>query len=91
MMFVVGNKRETPRKPTQTPFRPPRNPQGLIEMRTQDSSATVGGEHLTAYAVELPDDVVYFIKIYQNALAECPLSNQYKCRQMYIIYTAKCL
>ena len=32
-------KRENPReKPTQTPFRPPRNPHGVTETRTRDPS-----------------------------------------------------
>ena len=32
-------KREKPRgKPTQTPFRPPRNPHGVTETRTRDPS-----------------------------------------------------
>ena len=34
MKFVV----ETPRKPTQTPYRPPRNPHGVTETQTRDPS-----------------------------------------------------
>ena len=35
MKFVVGEKGE---KPTQSPFRPPRNPHGVTETRTRDPS-----------------------------------------------------
>ena len=45
---------ETPRKPTQTPFRPHRNPHEVTETRTRDPSAAVGGERLTACATRPP-------------------------------------
>ena len=39
MKFVVGeNGRNLREKPTQTPFRPPRNQHGVTEMRTRDPS-----------------------------------------------------
>ena len=38
MKFVLGKTGETPQKPTQTPFRPPRNPHGVTETRTRDPS-----------------------------------------------------
>ena len=48
-------KREKPReKPTQIPFRPPRNPHGVTETRSRDPSAAVGGERLTACATRPP-------------------------------------
>ena len=37
--FVLGEQRRNPQeKPTQTPFRPPRNPHGVTERRTRDPS-----------------------------------------------------
>ena len=46
-------QREKPREiPTQTPFRPPRNPHGVTETQTRDPA--VGGEQLTAWATRLP-------------------------------------
>ena len=51
MKFVVGGKREKPReKPTQIPFRPPRNPHGVTELGTP----AVGGERLSACATGPP-------------------------------------
>ena len=39
MKFVVGENGRNPlKKPTQTPFRPPRNPYGVTETRTWDPS-----------------------------------------------------
>ena len=55
MKFVVGeNGRNPVKKPTQTPFRLPRNPRGGTEMRTRDPS----GERLTACAMRLPEDKI---------------------------------
>ena len=39
MKFVMGENGRNPReKPTQTSFRPPRNPHGVTETRTRDPS-----------------------------------------------------
>ena len=38
MKFVAGGTGEILEKPTQTPFRPPRSPHGVLETRTQDHS-----------------------------------------------------
>ena len=46
-------KRDKPgENPTQTPFRPTRNPHGMIEPRTRDPA--VVGESLTACAADSP-------------------------------------
>ena len=37
-----GKREKSREKPTQTPFHPPRNPQGMTETQTQDPA--VGGE-----------------------------------------------
>ena len=36
MKFVLGETGGTPSKPTQIPFRPPRNPHLVTEMQTHD-------------------------------------------------------
>ena len=63
MKFVVGETGETPRKPTQTLIRPPRNPHGVTETRTRDPSAAVGGDRLTVYATEPP---LCYVRINKN-------------------------
>ena len=61
-------KREEPReKPTQTPFRPPRNPHGGTETRTRDPA--VGGERLTACATK-PPQYKNKTKIKQNSMTK---------------------
>ena len=45
MKFVVGEKERNPEEnPTQTPFRRPRNPHGVTQMRTRDPN---GGKPVT--------------------------------------------
>ena len=62
MKFVVGENGRNPRKPTQTSFRPPRNPHGVTETRTRDPS---GGRRA---ANRLRHEAAYFLYSSPNFL-----------------------
>ena len=64
MKFLVGENGRKPReKPTQTPFRPPRNQ--LEGPRRELGTPAVGGERLTACATTPPTLILIFNELFK--------------------------
>ena len=51
MKFLAWRTGETRGKPMQTPFRPPRNPHGLTEMRTRGRSCGTRASNFLGHGV----------------------------------------
>ena len=67
-----GKREKSRGKPTQIPFRPQRNPHGVIETRTRDSA--VEGVRLIdfasepPFAVEIMKNLKIYVRVYFGAL-----------------------